>query len=402
MKKATTIILSAAALLLAAGVGVSAFLSYKNFKNYAALSAQLEENAGQVTNVSSQVDGMREEVRTRFSLVQSNMDSMREALEKKDEPEETKENEVTIAGQYVIRATTQISDAYLSGDASALSDKDKETLDMASAILKEIITDKMTPYEKELAVYEWMTHNLDSDPGLLPVVPTTQADCDNPYGVLKYHNAVCVGYATTFRMFMQMMEIPCMVVHNTEMYHSWDLVQLNGHWYHTDIYSDVSTSNHMHFNRTDSMQQMEQSWDFEYFPKSDSDEDCYAAKNAVTQNDVFQIPAEIRKALEGDVNFLAYRIPKEADNRSALVLENFMQRIEQTVEYSSGCEGTDISWQWMPMDNNYVIAISIAKCGSGEDVPTLPDEDLNRIENIMEEIFGDFDNFCDDPSLPKG
>ena len=56
-------------------------------------------------------------------------------------------------------------------------------------------------------------------------------------GVLKYHNAVCVGYATTFRMFMQMMGIECKVEHNTEKFHSWDVVKIDGDWYITDIYS---------------------------------------------------------------------------------------------------------------------------------------------------------------------
>ena len=37
---------------------------------------------------------------------------------------------------------------------------------------------------------------------------------------------------------MQMLDIPCMVVHNTERYHSWNLVQIEGNWYHVDIYSD--------------------------------------------------------------------------------------------------------------------------------------------------------------------
>ena len=53
------------------------------------------------------------------------------------------ENDVTIGGEYVIKETTQISDAYKSGNTSNLSDKDKETLGMAKSVLDEIITDGM-------------------------------------------------------------------------------------------------------------------------------------------------------------------------------------------------------------------------------------------------------------------
>ena len=139
------------------------------------------------------------------------------AEQKKEENPETTEDYVKIADNYEIKPTTNISDAYKSGDTSKLTDKEKETLDMAKKAIKDMkITDSMSDFEKEKAVYDWMTKKLQQDSGALTVIPSTQEDCDNPYGVLKYHNAVCVGYATTFRMFMQMMGIECKVEHNTE------------------------------------------------------------------------------------------------------------------------------------------------------------------------------------------
>ena len=60
------------------------------------------------------------------------------------------EDDVVIGQEYVIKSTLQISDAYKSGDTSKLDDRDKETLDMATAVLKEIITDDMTDYDKEI------------------------------------------------------------------------------------------------------------------------------------------------------------------------------------------------------------------------------------------------------------
>lgn len=95
------------------------------------------------------------------------------------------EDNVLIGGEYLIESTTHISDAYKSGDTSALSDRDKETLDMAKAVIDDVIKDGMTPYEKELAIYEWMTKNLAFDEGSLVVIPTSDSDCDNPYGVQK-------------------------------------------------------------------------------------------------------------------------------------------------------------------------------------------------------------------------
>ncbi len=166
---------------------------------------------------------------------------------------ETKEDDVAIMGEYWIRSTLPISDAYRSGDDSKLDERQKETLAMAAAVLDELVTEDMSDYKKELAIYEWMTSELQYDTGVLQVIPNTESDSDNPYGTLKYHNAICAGYATTFRLFMQMLDIPCMVVHNTELYHSWDLVQLDDEWYHVDIYSDQNSGNYANFNMNDVM-----------------------------------------------------------------------------------------------------------------------------------------------------
>ena len=60
-----------------------------------------------------------------------------------------RENDVTIMGEYTVESTEKISDAYKKGSDAGLGDKDKETLEMASDVLKEIITDDMSDYDKE-------------------------------------------------------------------------------------------------------------------------------------------------------------------------------------------------------------------------------------------------------------
>ena len=80
------------------------------------------------------------------------------------------EDDVLIANQYMIKSTTQISDAYKSKDASALDDRDKETLDLASKIIDEIIKPDMSDYEKEEAVYLYLTTKLKRTNGILTVI----------------------------------------------------------------------------------------------------------------------------------------------------------------------------------------------------------------------------------------
>ena len=302
--------------------------------------------------------------------------------------EGTREDDVPIMGnEYRILSTTQISDAYKSGNTAGLSAKDQETLEMASAVLEEIITEDMSDYEKEKAVYDWMTTELSYDTGVLQVIPNTQADCDNPYGVLKYHNAVCVGYATTFRLFMQMMDIECMVVHNTDKYHSWDLVKLDGDWYHVDIYSDQGESSYGNFNMNDDLASYGHDWDTDFFPAATSLEYNYSYQNRQMVEDIYDVPQAIRDSLDSEqaATCLGFEV---IDEDHAQIVENMLNRIDSIV---SDGEFGDLwmSWNWMHVTGNeYVLTVRIYGFESDrENDVELSEEDEAKAEEAVSSAF---------------
>ena len=303
--------------------------------------------------------------------------------------EETREDDVRIMGEYWIRSTLPISDAYRSGDDSRLDDKEKATLDMAAQVLDEIITEDMTPYEKELAVYEWMVSKLTYDTGVLQVIPNTEEDCDNPYGTLKYHNAVCVGYATTFRLFMQMMDIPCMVVHNTDAYHSWDLVQLDDDWYHVDIYSDQNSGNYANFNMNDEMASQGHTWDRDFFPSAEGTKFNYAIQNAQPVEDLYAIPNLVREALDkkdGAV-FLDFKVIDEAH---AQIAETMLSGVRDRIDESEDYQMVWIDWNWQRVSGTeYVLAVYLSGYEEDDsDRYSISDEDREKIDQAIEEAFG--------------
>lgn len=302
---------------------------------------------------------------------------------------ETQEDDVSILdGQYWIRSTTQISNAYRSGSESALGEKDKETLTMAKAVLDELITEDMTPYEKEKAIYDWMSNELSYDTGVLQVIPQTEADCDNPYGVLKYHNAVCVGYATTFRLFMQMLDIPCMVVHNLDRYHSWNLVQLDGDWYHVDIYSDQNSGNYANFNMNDDMAAFGHSWDQDFFPAATSLTYNYSVQNKEPLEDLYDIPARLHQALteeEGSVA-LGFEAIDEAHAQIAEAMLSDIQNILDAGDFGSMW----MDWRWVHIQGNeYVLAVYFTRYDDDEESQDLSEEDLAKVEESVQAAFGE-------------
>ncbi len=311
------------------------------------------------------------------------------------------ENDVTIGSEYVIRATTQISDAYKSGDASKLSDKDRETLDMAKKVLDGIITDGMSDYEKELAVYKWMCENISFDDGSLVVVPDEDdAVVDNPHGVLQNDKAVCVGYATTFRLFMQMLDIECMVVHDSYLSHSWDLVKLDGEWYHTDIYSDAdSKGNFSHFNLDDNAMMSMQDWNTDFFPAAEGYKYNYAYMNRVECRDIYSVPERVRAAIDEETGVVSLDVGTDMSDDAVTVIELIMEQIQNAV--ASDSRIMNLYWSWMATedgDNIFTVYISYySDDDNGGEEPDngIDDETQQKINEAVSKYFGDIAGSAD-------
>lgn len=252
------------------------------------------------------------------------------------------EDDITIADNYVIKSTLQISDAYKSGDVSKLDDTDKETLDMAKAVIDEVIKKDMSDYEKEKAIYEYLVTGLESTTGILTVVPAIEQENDNPHDVLKYRSAVCVGYATTFRMFMQMLDIECKVIHNKELFHSWNLVNLDGDWYHVDCYSDNNATKYLNFNMNDTQSSMNHDWTREFFPSANGIKYNYVLSVCEQIKDFYQIPEWLFEAIEDRKSVISctFKKPITEKNQYAakLMTDNLVEGLFGIDDYSVECQ----------------------------------------------------------------
>ena len=307
------------------------------------------------------------------------------------------EDDVVIMDQYTIRSTKHISDAYLNGTEDQLSDRDKETLDMAKDVLKKIIKDDMNDYEKEKAVYVWLTSEMKNDTGLLTVIPTTSDGVDNPYGVLKNHQAVCVGYATTFRLFMQMLNIECKVVHSSDLIHSWDLVKLDDEWYHVDCYSDADTKNFRNFNMNDSLAEQSHDWNHDYVPAATGVKYSYAAMNSKEIKNIYSIPKFVKSLIdqEKNVGFCTFKeaITEEDEAAAKLMIQN----LTQTLSSLSGNDETYFNFEWtLTADQQYMLCLYIERYGDNDDID-VDDKTAEKINTAISDVFGmvetyDYDN----------
>ena len=293
------------------------------------------------------------------------------------------EDDVVIADEYTIKSTKNISDAYKEGRENSLSKEDKDTLDMAKKVLDEIITDGMSDYEKELAVYNWMVKNIKNDSGMMSVIPTSGQNAATPNGVLKSKTAVCVGYATTFRLFMQMMDIECKVVHTTDRIHSWDEVKLDGEWYHTDIYSDAGSPNYSHFNMNDKECSDNYEWNTDFFPAATGTKYNYAVVN---NEKLYKLPKKIKKAIEDKKYFLAYNLGQDVDDEKVSIINAIVQSISSYVT-----DSYNLSANLIDADNgDKVMAVYISSYNDTSAMDNLSDKVTEKINKAVDKAFSDF------------
>lgn len=152
-----------------------------------------------------------------------------------------------------------ILQAWRTGDASALSERNQQILSAAKEVIAQEISDVMSAYEKELAIHDWLTHWSSFDMSAFSRNPGANGgtDSDTPYGVLMNRSGNCWGYASTFQLFMDMLDIECITVYGTPRSsgaeHAWNMVRLDGEWYCVDAAWDDPIGggpNHQYFNKT--------------------------------------------------------------------------------------------------------------------------------------------------------
>lgn len=100
----------------------------------------------------------------------------------------------------------------------------------------------------------------------------------NIYDAFAKSSSVCVGYALGFQYFMDKLDIPCINVTTDD--HIWNMVEIDGQWYHVDVTWDDSVE----ITKNTFMHQMILQSD-ESMAREELDHDI--SKNAETADDSF-------------------------------------------------------------------------------------------------------------------
>ena len=124
-------------------------------------------------------------------------------------------------------------------------------------------------YEKALAGYEYIINNTVYDNAKANYgynsfgeMDKETMSCWNISGVFLHHNAICRGYVQAYQYLMNLQGIKCGYVYGEN--HCWNVIQLDGDWYYTDITWGDPVLEITHSN-TGWVEYVEQGIDYSYF-----------------------------------------------------------------------------------------------------------------------------------------
>ncbi|GAA0789635.1 hypothetical protein GCM10008909_25630 [Hathewaya limosa] len=127
--------------------------------------------------------------------------------------------------------------------------KQKEAVEEeVKRIVKEVIKDGMTDFQKELALHDYIVKNADYNMAGLNKNPIDLED-HNAYGVLILHKGVCESYAKAMQLLLKEVGIECKYATGKSKHdgrpgggHAWNMVKLDNEWYNLDATWDDPVS----------------------------------------------------------------------------------------------------------------------------------------------------------------
>lgn len=186
---------------------------------------------------------------------------------------------------------------YIDKNVEDLTDKDLEAFNEASRVFALYIEDCKSDFEKVKAAHDYIVKNCVYNKEAIDQGTLTNDDF-SIYGVLVKGKGVCEGYAKTFKMFMDIAGIDCIIVTGTagseNISHAWNMVKLGNDWYHIDVtfddpYPELKEVVYLYFNITDDEIKKDHTWNKNVTPEADAIEYNYIQMQGNAINDTDEV-----------------------------------------------------------------------------------------------------------------
>lgn len=205
--------------------------------------------------------------------------------------------------------TLTVNYRYSKFEFQTLQQQAADTLNIARSIVAEYIDKGMSDYDKELFIHDYIINYAKYDyanyrAGKIPDVSFTA------YGCLVLGKAVCQGYSEAFKLMCDLSGLECIVASGESQAsgrwegHSWNIVKVDGKYYHVDPTFDDPVSDsgkdiltYYYFNLSDSELSKKHRWNVSDYPVCSSMESNYYYKNGLVVSGIAEFEDAIMDAL---------------------------------------------------------------------------------------------------------
>lgn len=136
----------------------------------------------------------------------------------------------SVGFSYIGKYIVEIHPTYDEYDRSVIEETIEQINDARDEILL-YVNDNMTDFEKIMAVHDYMVLNYCYD----------ESFANHDITIMTTKTGVCMSYTLAFKYLMDTLGIECTYVSSESMNHAWNLVKLDGKWYHIDLTWDDPT-----------------------------------------------------------------------------------------------------------------------------------------------------------------
>ncbi len=180
-----------------------------------------------------------------------------------------------------------------------LTPKNLALFNKIKKITYEIIDNNMNDFEKEKAIHDYIVLNSSYSKNIT----------ENSYNIsnlITNRTGVCEAYAYTFKMMCSFAGLECEIITGTldGENHGWNLIKLDGNYYHIDVTSDDPVPDkenqvlYFYFNLNDDEIAKTHKWDRNNFPKCTETKYNYYVYN----NSVVETPEQMEKFILDNLN----------------------------------------------------------------------------------------------------
>lgn len=127
----------------------------------------------------------------------------------------------------------EIKHAYTKKEIEELNNK-------VDTIIKENIKSNLSTKDKIKAIHDYIINNTEYDTKKSDNIKDTTYKSNTAYGVLIQGYGICSGYSDAMKLFLDKLNIVNYKVSNDQ--HIWNVVLLDGNWYHLDLTWDDPVS----------------------------------------------------------------------------------------------------------------------------------------------------------------